>query len=109
MKRILLGGLAALGLIAISAPALADVQWRVFELRRQQCFNSMNAFTPQESIRSCSDIISMRSITGDGRAQAYKLRGDRYRELRAWEHALSDYNQVIRMRCHPPAAYYRRG
>ncbi|MEZ5972148.1 MAG: tetratricopeptide repeat protein [Hyphomonadaceae bacterium] len=108
MKRILLGGLAVIGLLLAAAPALADVQWQVFELRRQQCFNSMNNFTPEQSIRGCSDLITMRSITGDGRAQAYKLRGDRYRELRDWEHALADYNQVIRMRGDHPGAYYRR-
>lgn len=101
-------GLAALGLAALATPALADVQWQVFERRRQQCFNSADQFTPQESIRGCSDLIAMRSITGDGRAQAYKLRGDRYRSLRDWEHALADYNQVIRMRGDHPGAYYRR-
>lgn len=101
-------GLAALGLAALATPALADVQWQVFERRRQQCFNSADQFTPQESIRGCSDLIAMRSITGDGRAQAYKLRGDRYRGLRDWEHALADYNQVIRMRGDHPGAYYRR-
>lgn len=101
-------GLAALGLAALATPALADVQWQVFERRRQQCFNSADQFTPQESIRGCSDLIAMRSITGDGRAQAYKLRGDRYRGLRDWEHALADYNQVIRMRGEHPGAYYRR-
>jgi lipoprotein NlpI len=108
MKRVVLGGLAALGLLAVAAPALADVQWQVFERRRQQCYNSMNNFTPEESIRGCSDLIAMRSITGDGRAQAYKLRGDRYRQLRDWEHAISDYTQVIRMRGDHPGAYYRR-
>lgn len=108
MNRSLLGGLAALSLVAAAAPALADVQWQVFERRRQQCFNSGNTFTPEESIRGCSDLISMRSITGDGRAQAYKLRGDRFRGLRDWERALADYNQVIRMRGDHPGAYYRR-
>lgn len=108
MKRLLLGGFAALGLIAIAAPALADVQWQVFERRRQQCYNSAEEFTPQESIRGCSDLIGMRTISGNGRAQAYKLRGDHYRGLRDWEHALSDYNQVIRMRGDHPGAYYRR-
>lgn len=108
MKRFLLGGFAALGVFAIAAPALADVQAQVFERRRQQCYNSADEFTPQESIRGCSDLIGMRSITGDGRAQAYKLRGDHYRGLRDWEHALSDYNQVIRMRGDHPGAYYRR-
>jgi tetratricopeptide (TPR) repeat protein len=108
MKRFLLGGFAALGLIAIAAPALADVQWQVFERRRQQCYNSADEFTPEESIRGCTDLIAMRSITGDGRAQAYKLRGDHYRGLRNWERALADYNQVIRMRGDHPGAYYRR-
>lgn len=108
MKRLLLGSFAALGLIAIAAPAFADVQAQVFERRRQQCYNSGNTFTPQESIRGCSDLISMRSINGDGRTQAYKLRGDRYRGLRDWDRALSDYNQVIRMRGDHPGAYYRR-
>lgn len=108
MKRILLGGLAALGLIAIAAPATADVQWRVFELRRQQCYNSGETFTPQQSIRGCSDIISMRTVTGDGRAQAYKLRGDHYREIRDYQRAVADYSQVIRMRGDHPGAYYRR-
>jgi tetratricopeptide (TPR) repeat protein len=50
----------------------------------------------------------MRSVTGDGRTQAYKLRGDRYRQLGDWPHALADYNQVIRMRGDHPGAYYRR-
>jgi tetratricopeptide (TPR) repeat protein len=68
----------------------------------------LNAFAPEESIRGCSDLISMRSITGNGRAQAYKLRGDRYRELHDWDHALADYSQVIRMRGDHPGAYYRR-
>ena len=108
MKRLLLGGFAALGLIAIAAPALADVQWQVFELRRQQCYNSGDTFSPEQSIRGCTDLISMRTITGDGRAQAYKLRGDRYRRLSDWDRALSDYNQVIRMRGDHPGAYYRR-
>jgi tetratricopeptide (TPR) repeat protein len=108
MMRLLLGGAAALGLFVIAAPALADVQWYVFDLRRQQCFNTANNFTPEQSIRGCSDIISMRTVTGDGRAQAYKLRGDRYRELRDYEHALADYAQVIRMRGDHPGAYYRR-
>lgn len=108
MKRIVLGGLAALGLLAVAAPALADVQWQVFEQRREQCFNTMNAVSPEQSIRGCSDLISMRSITGSSRAQAYKLRGDRYRELQDWDHALADYNQVIRMRGDHPGAYYRR-
>lgn len=108
MKRFLLGGFAALGLIAIAAPALADVQWQVFERRRQQCYNSADEFTPDESIRGCTDLIAMRSITGDGRAQAYKLRGDRYRGLRDWDRAVADYNQVIRMRGDHPGAYYRR-
>ena len=109
MKRIVLGGFAALGMFAVAAPASADVQWQVFERRREQCFNAMNTFTPEESIRGCSDLISMRSITGNGRAQAYKLRGDRYRELHDWDRALADYNQVIRMRGDHPGAYYRRG
>lgn len=108
MKRLLLGGLAALGVLAIAVPALADVQWQVFERRRQQCYNSADEFTPQESIRGCTDLIGMRSITGDGRAQAYKLRGDRYRGLQDWTHAIADYNQVIRMRGDHPGAYYRR-
>ena len=108
MKRLLLGGLAALGVLTIAAPALADVQAQVFELRRQQCYNSGESFTLEQSVRGCSDLISMRSITGDGRAQAYKLRGDRYREMRDWDRALSDYNQVIRMRGDHPGAYYRR-
>jgi tetratricopeptide (TPR) repeat protein len=108
MMRLLLGGAAALGLFVIAAPALADVQWYVFDLRRQQCFNSGNNYTPEQSIRGCTDIISMRTVTGDGRAQAYKLRGDRYRELRDYEHALADYSQVIRMRGDHPGAYYRR-
>jgi len=108
MKRVVLGGFAALVLAAFAAPALADVQWQVFERRRQACYNSAEEFTPQESIRGCSDLIGMRSITGDGRAQAYKLRGDRYRGLRDWEHALADYTQVIRMRGDHPGAYYRR-
>lgn len=106
--RIFLGGFAALGLVALAAPAMADVQWRVFELRREQCYNSGEAFTPQQSIRGCSDIISMRTITGNGRAQAYKLRGDHYREIRDYPRALSDYSQVIRMRGDHPGAYYRR-
>ncbi len=108
MKRFWLGGLAALGLIAIAMPAMADVQWHVFELRRQQCFNSGDAYTAQQSIRGCSDIISMRTVTGDGRAQAFKLRGDRYRQIRDYQRALSDYTQVIRMRGDHPGAYYRR-
>jgi tetratricopeptide (TPR) repeat protein len=108
MKRVLTSGLAALGLLAVAAPASADVQWQVFEHRRQQCYNSGNSFSPEESIRGCSDLISMRTITGDGRTQAYKLRGDRYRQLRDWERALADYNQVIRMRGDHPGAYYRR-
>jgi tetratricopeptide (TPR) repeat protein len=108
MKRFLLTGAAALGLFVIAAPAMADVQWYVFDLRRQQCYNSANSFTPEQSIRGCSDIISMRTVTGDGRAQAYKLRGDRYRELRDYERALADYDQVIRMRGDHPGAYYRR-
>ena len=108
MKRVLLGGLAVFGLIAAAGPALADVQWRVFELRRQQCYNSGENFTPEQSIRGCSDIISMRTVTGDGRAQAYKLRGDHYRELRDYGRALTDYSQVIRMRGDHPGAYYRR-
>lgn len=108
MRRFLIGGLAALGFVAIAAPAAADIQWRVFELRRQQCFNSGGAFTPEQSIRGCSDVISMRSVTGDGRAQAYKLRGDRYRELRDYAQAIADYTQVIRMRGDHPGAYYRR-
>lgn len=108
MKRLLLGGLAVLGALAVAAPALADVQAQVFERRRQQCYNSGEMWTLEESIRGCSDLISMRSITGDGRAQAYKLRGDRHREARDWDRALSDYNQVIRMRGDHPGAYYRR-
>jgi tetratricopeptide (TPR) repeat protein len=108
MKRLLVGGIAALGVFAIAAPALADVQAQVFERRRQQCYNSGESFTLEESIRGCSDLISMRSINGDGRAQAYKLRGDRHREARDWDRALSDYNQVIRMRGDHPGAYYRR-
>lgn len=108
MKRLLVGGIAALGVFAIAAPALADVQAQVFERRRQQCYNSGESFTLEESIRGCSDLISMRSINGDGRTQAYKLRGDRYREMRDWDRALSDYNQVIRMRGDHPGAYYRR-
>ncbi|MCX7357633.1 MAG: tetratricopeptide repeat protein [Alphaproteobacteria bacterium] len=108
MKRIALGAIAVLGLLVFAAPASADVQWQVFERRREQCFNTMNSATPEESIRGCSDIISMRSVTGNGRAQAYKLRGDRYRELRDWDRALADYNQVIRMRGDHPGAYYRR-
>jgi lipoprotein NlpI len=108
MKRVWLGGLAALAVLAIAAPAMADVQQAVFELRRQQCYNSGESFTLQESIRGCSDLIRMRSITGEGRTQAYKLRGDRYREMRDWNRALSDYNQVIRMRGDHPGAYYRR-
>ncbi|MEZ5961851.1 MAG: tetratricopeptide repeat protein [Hyphomonadaceae bacterium] len=108
MKRLVLSGFAALVLAAFAAPALADVQWQVFEQRRQACFNSGGDFTPEQSIRGCSDLISMRSITGDGRAQAYKLRGDRYRGLHEWDRALSDYNQVIRMRGDHPGAYYRR-
>jgi tetratricopeptide (TPR) repeat protein len=68
----------------------------------------MNEFTPEQSIRGCSDIISMRSVTGDGRAQAFKLRGDRHRELRIYDRALADYTQVIRMRGDHPGAYYRR-
>lgn len=108
MMRLLLGGVAALGLMVMAAPALADVQWYVFDLRRQQCFNTLNSFSSEQSIRGCSDIISMRTVTGDGRAQAYKLRGDRYREIRDYERALADYNQVIRMRGDHPGAYYRR-
>ena len=108
MKRVLLGGLAALGLVAVAAPAMADVQWRVFELRRQQCYNSGDSYTPEQSIRGCSDIISMRTITGNGRAQAYKLRGDHYRQIRDYQRAVSDYTQVIRMRGDHPGAYYRR-
>lgn len=108
MKRIVPGGVAALGFLALAAPALADVQWQVFEHRRAQCFNTMNGFSTEESIRGCSDLISMRSITGNSRAQAYKLRGDRYRELRDWDRAIADYNQVIRMRGDHPGAYYRR-
>jgi tetratricopeptide (TPR) repeat protein len=108
MKTWLFGGFAALAVFAVAAPALADVQWQVFEHRRQQCYNSMNSFTPEESIRGCSDLISMRTITGDGRAQAYKLRGDRYRGLGQWDRALADYNHVIRMRGDHPGAYYRR-
>jgi tetratricopeptide (TPR) repeat protein len=108
MKHPWLGGLAVLGALAVAAPALADVQAQVFERRRQQCYNSGEVWTLEESIRGCSDLISMRSITGDGRAQAYKLRGDRHREARDWDRALSDYNQVIRMRGDHPGAYYRR-
>jgi tetratricopeptide (TPR) repeat protein len=108
MKRVLLGGLAAIGLIAAAAPAMADVQWRVFELRREQCYNSGGSYTHEQSIRGCSDIISMRTITGNGRAQAYKLRGDHYRGIRDYQHAVSDYTQVIRMRGDHPGAYYRR-
>ncbi|WP_156767769.1 tetratricopeptide repeat protein [Candidatus Viadribacter manganicus] len=108
MKRLLIGSIVALGFVAVAAPAMADIQWRVFELRRQQCFNSANAFTPEQSIRGCSDVISMRSVSGDGRAQAYKLRGDRYRELRDYDLALADYSTVIRMRGDHPGAYYRR-
>jgi tetratricopeptide (TPR) repeat protein len=108
MKRVMLGGLAALTLLAFAAPALADIQWQVFERRRQQCYNSANSFSPEDSIRGCSDLISMRTITGDGRAQAFKLRGDRYRQLSDWDRALSDYTQVIRMRGDHPGAYYRR-
>ena len=106
--RFLIGGAAALGLFVIAAPALADVQWYVFDLRRQQCFNSANSFTPEQSIRGCSDIISMRTVTGDGRAQAYKLRGDRYRELRDYENALADYAQVIRNHPQTPLAQQAR-
>ncbi len=106
--RFLLGGAAALGLFVIAAPALADTQWYVFDLRRQQCYNSANSFSTEQSIRGCTDVISMRTVTGDGRAQAYKLRGDRYREMGDYERALADYNQVIRMRGDHPGAYYRR-
>ena len=60
MKRVMLGGLAALTLLAFAAPALADIQWQVFERRRQQCYNSANSFSPEDSIRGCSDLISMR-------------------------------------------------
>lgn len=108
MKRNFISGAAALGLVVIATPAAADTQWHVFDLRRQQCYNSANSFTPEQSIRGCSDIITMRSVTGNGRAQAFKLRGDRYRELRDYERALADYNQVISMRGDHPGAYYRR-
>ena len=97
-----------LGLLAPLAPAMADTQWYVFNLRRQQCFNNADNFTPQQSIRGCTDIISMASVTGDGRAQAFKLRGDHYRRLQNYEEALADYRQVIRMRGDHPGAYYRR-
>jgi tetratricopeptide (TPR) repeat protein len=94
--------------MTLAAPAAGDVQWYVFDLRRRQCYNSGNEFTPEQSIRGCSDVISMRSVTGDGRAQAFKLRGDRYRQLGDYERAIADYSQVIRMRGDHPAAYYRR-
>lgn len=106
--KLLFSLIAAVTVIVVATPASADVQAQVFERRRQQCYNSGNSFTPEEAIRGCSDLISMRSINGDGRVQAYKLRGDHYRGLRDWEHALSDYNTVIRMRGDHPGAYYRR-
>jgi len=108
MKRFLLACAVALGLFVIVAPAMADTQWYVFDLRRQQCYNSGNNFSPEQSIQACTNIISMRTVTGNGRAQAYKLRGDRYRELRNYDQALADYTQVIRMRGDHPGAYYRR-
>jgi tetratricopeptide (TPR) repeat protein len=108
MRRLTVGLLGLL-LVATSAPpVLADVQWYVFDLRRRQCYNDMGEFSDEQSIRGCSDLISQRGITGDSRAQAYKLRGDRYRIARDYERALADYNQVIRMRGDHPGAYYRR-
>ena len=79
MKRIVLGGLAALGLLAVAAPALADVQWQVFERRREQCFNTLNAFAPEESIRGCSDLIievNPRHTAFYGHSLGFRDRGD---------------------------------
>jgi tetratricopeptide (TPR) repeat protein len=109
MIRILQASAVALGLVVIAAPATADVQWHVFDLRRQQCYNTGNQYTLEESIRGCSDIIRSRSITGAGRATAHKLRGDRYRQLGNYTAAIEDYNQVLRMSGHDVPAYYRRG
>jgi tetratricopeptide (TPR) repeat protein len=108
MRRLTLGLLGLLLAATSAPPVLADVQWQVFELRRRQCYNDMGEFTDAQSIRGCSDLIAQRGITGDGRAQAYKLRGDRYRIGRDYERALADYDQVIRMRGDHPGAYYRR-
>lgn len=107
MKWVSLSALA-LAFVVIAPTAAADVQWRVFQLRREQCFNSAGEYTLEQSIHGCSELIRMRSIDGDGRAQAFKLRGDRYRQLEDFEAAEADYTQVIRMRGDHPGAYYRR-
>jgi len=108
MRRVAIALVGAAYLGVTAPPVAADVQWYVFDLRRRQCYNDMGEFTDEQSIRGCSDLISQRGINGDGRAQAYKLRGDRYRVNRDYERALADYNQVIRMRGDHPGAYYRR-
>lgn len=92
--------------MAVSAPAQADVLWHTYALRQQEC--DSYGGDPQVAIRGCTLIIRSNNVTGERRSAAYRRRGDHYVAANEPERALRDYSSAIELDAALNIAYFRR-
>jgi tetratricopeptide (TPR) repeat protein len=97
---------ALLAALAFASPAQA--QQLTFERYAAQCNDDGGAFTADESINACTQIIRSDFALGHALAAAYNSRAIRYLQKREDDHALSDFSQAIHYSPHYAQAFFNR-
>lgn len=98
--------LAVFATLMMAAPARA--QMLTFQRYAAQCNNDNGAFTADESINACTQIIRSDFAIGHALAAAYNSRAIRYLQKREDDRALADFSQAIHYSPHYAQAFLNR-
>ena len=89
----------------ISFVAASSLLGQSQEKYRKQCATG----DPEQSITACSALIQSAQPNGKYLASAYLDRASAYARKSDYEHALQDYNAVLRLNANSANAFYGRG
>lgn len=98
--------LTLIGWLALSAPASA--QLLQFERYAAQCNDADGAYTADESINACTQIIRSDYAIGHALAATYNTRAIRYLQKHDDARALADFSAAIRYSPHYAQAFLNR-
>src|SRR5262245_19849727 len=99
----LIVALAALAAWSAAAPALAD------PLRSRAMCRMTGKVTPENLITACSELIQLSSDIGEARATLLVVRGRAFLAKGAYELAMADFNEALKVDVNNIAAFHNRG
>ena len=97
----LLGGLA----LAWSAPVAAQASFE----DEEKCWDTGEAFAPEEQVASCTALLEAGGVIEEDRAYLIAMRGWSYHKLGDLDHALADYSEKVRLQPEVADGYGWRG